>query len=48
MERKGLSGIDRVPIFKTTARLSEVMTKPRRLNLAMIRRLPERLAMTKP
>jgi HTH-type transcriptional regulator/antitoxin HigA len=44
MEQEGLSGKDLLPIFKTRARLSEIMTKKRRLNLAMIRRLHERLA----
>jgi HTH-type transcriptional regulator/antitoxin HigA len=44
MEQEGLTGKDLLPIFKTRARLSEVMTKKRRLNLAMIRRLHERLA----
>lgn len=37
-------GKDLLPIFKTRARLSEIMTKRRRLSLAMIRHLHERLA----
>jgi antitoxin component HigA of HigAB toxin-antitoxin module len=36
--------LDLLPIFKTRARLSEIMTKKRRLNLTMIRRLHARLA----
>jgi HTH-type transcriptional regulator/antitoxin HigA len=44
MEQEGLSGKDLLPIFKTRARLSEIMTKKRRLNLTMIRRLHARLA----
>jgi HTH-type transcriptional regulator/antitoxin HigA len=44
MEQEGLTGKDLLPIFKTRARLSEIMTKKRRLNLAMIRHLHKRLA----
>jgi HTH-type transcriptional regulator / antitoxin HigA len=44
MEQAGLTGKDLLPIFQTRARMSEVMTKKRRLNLAMIRRLHERLS----
>jgi HTH-type transcriptional regulator/antitoxin HigA len=44
MEQEGLSGKDLLPIFKTRARLSEIMTKKRRLNLTMIRHLHKRLA----
>jgi len=44
MEQEGLTRKDLLPIFKTTARASEVMTKKRRLNLPMIRLLHARLA----
>jgi HTH-type transcriptional regulator/antitoxin HigA len=44
MEQQGLTTKDLLPIFKTRARVSEVMTKRRRLNLPMIRRLHARLA----
>jgi HTH-type transcriptional regulator / antitoxin HigA len=44
MEQQGLTGKDLLPIFRTRARLSEVMAKNRRLNLPMIRRLHVRLA----
>ena len=44
MEQQGLTPTELVAIFKTRARASEVMTKKRRLNLRMIRRLHERLA----
>ncbi len=44
MEQQGLTTKDLLPIFKTRARASEVMTKRRRLNLPMIRRLHARLA----
>jgi HTH-type transcriptional regulator / antitoxin HigA len=44
MEQQGLTPTDLVAIFKTRARASEIMTKKRRLNLRMIRRLHERLA----
>jgi len=44
MEQEGLTRKDMVPIFKTTARVSEVLAKRRRLNLPMIRRLHARLA----
>ncbi len=43
MEQEGLTNNDLLPIFKTRARVSEVMGRRRRLNLAMIRRLHERL-----
>jgi HTH-type transcriptional regulator/antitoxin HigA len=43
MEQEGLTNKDLLPIFGTRARVSEVMAKRRRLNLAMIRRLHERL-----
>jgi HTH-type transcriptional regulator/antitoxin HigA len=43
MEQEGLTNNDLLPIFKTRARVSEVMAKRRRLNLAMIRKLHERL-----
>src|ERR1700691_5134393 len=42
MEQEGLTGKDLLLIFRTRARLSEVMSKRRRLNLPMIRRLHER------
>jgi HTH-type transcriptional regulator/antitoxin HigA len=44
MEQQGLTTKDLLPIFKTRARVSEVMSKRRRLNLPMIRRLHARLA----
>ena len=44
MDQEGLTNKDLLPIFKTTARTSEVLTRKRRLNLAMIRRLNERFA----
>jgi HTH-type transcriptional regulator / antitoxin HigA len=44
MEQEGLTGKDLLLIFRTRARLSEVMSKRRRLNLPMIRRLHERLS----
>lgn len=44
MEQEGLTSKDLLPIFKTRARMSEVMTKKRRLNLAMIRRLHAQLS----
>ena len=44
MDQEGLTTRDLLPIFKTRARASEVMAKKRRLNLAMIRRLHDRLA----
>lgn len=43
MEQEGLTNNDLLPIFKTRARVSEVMGKRRRLNLTMIRRLHQRL-----
>jgi HTH-type transcriptional regulator / antitoxin HigA len=43
MEQEGLTNHDLLPIFKTRARVSEVMGRRRRLNLAMIRKLHERL-----
>jgi HTH-type transcriptional regulator/antitoxin HigA len=43
MEQEGLTNNDLLPIFKTRARVSEVMSRRRRLNLAMIRRLHQRL-----
>lgn len=39
MEQEGFTNKDLIPIFKTRARVSEVMSKRRRLNLAMIRKL---------
>jgi HTH-type transcriptional regulator/antitoxin HigA len=44
MEQEGLKPKDLVAIFKTRARVSEVMARKRRLNLPMIRRLHARLA----
>jgi len=44
MDQEGLTGKDLLPIFKTRARLSEVMTRKRRLNVPMIRGLHERLS----
>lgn len=43
MDQQGLTNNDLLPIFKTRARVSEVMGRRRRLNLAMIRKLHERL-----
>lgn len=43
MDQEGLTNSDLLPIFKTRARVSEVMGRRRRLNLAMIRKLHERL-----
>lgn len=43
MDQEGLTNNDLLPIFKTRARVSEVMGKRRRLNLTMIRRLHQRL-----
>lgn len=43
MEQEGLTNKDLIPIFKTRARVSEVMRKRRRLNLAMIRKLHKQL-----
>jgi HTH-type transcriptional regulator/antitoxin HigA len=43
MEQEGLTNKDLLPIFKTRARTSEVMSKRRRLNLPMIRKLHEKL-----
>ena len=43
IEQQGLTNNDLLPIFKTRGRLSEVMSKRRRLNLPMIRMLHERL-----
>ena len=44
MEQLGLTTTDLLPIFKTTARLSEVLNRRRRLSLGMIRQLSERLS----
>jgi HTH-type transcriptional regulator / antitoxin HigA len=44
LDQEGLTTKDLLPIFKTRARLSEVMAKKRRLNLPMIRRLHARLS----
>jgi HTH-type transcriptional regulator/antitoxin HigA len=43
MEQEGLTNKDLLPIFKTRARASEIMSKRRRLNLTMIRKLHQRL-----
>lgn len=43
MEQEGLTNKDLLPIFKTRARVSEVMSKRRRLNLPMIRKLHKEL-----
>ena len=43
MEQEGLTNKELVVVFKTRARVSEVMGKRRRLNLVMIRRLHEKL-----
>ena len=43
MEQQGLTNKDLLPIFKTRARVSEVMGRRRRLNLPMIRKLHEHL-----
>ena len=44
LEQEGLTPKDLIPIFKSRARVSEVLGKRRRLNLAMIRRLHKTLA----
>lgn len=44
MEQEGFTNKDLIAIFKTRARLSEVMSKRRRLNLVMIRKLHNKLA----
>lgn len=44
MDQEGLTNTDLLSIFKTRARVSEVMTRRRRLNLAMIRRLHAKLS----
>jgi HTH-type transcriptional regulator/antitoxin HigA len=43
MDQEGLTNKDLLPIFKTRARTSEVLSRRRRLNLAMIRKLHEKL-----
>lgn len=43
MDQDGLTNNDLLPIFKTRARISEVMGRHRRLNLTMIRSLHKRL-----
>lgn len=43
MEQEGLTNNDLLSIFKTRARVSEVMGPRRRLNLTMIRKLHEKL-----
>src|SRR4051794_20645977 len=43
MDQDGLTNKDLLPIFKTRARTSEVLSRRRRLNLAMIRKLHEGL-----
>jgi HTH-type transcriptional regulator/antitoxin HigA len=42
MEQEGVTNKDLVSVFKTRARASEVMSKRRRLTLAMIRTLHEK------
>ncbi len=44
LEQEGLTPKDLIPIFKSRARVSEIMAKKRRLNLAMIRRLHKTLS----
>lgn len=44
LEQEGLTPKDLIPIFKSRARVSEVLGKKRRLNLAMIRRLHKKLS----
>jgi HTH-type transcriptional regulator/antitoxin HigA len=44
LEQEGLTTKDLIPILKSRARVSEVMAKKRRLNLAMIRRLHKKLS----
>lgn len=44
LEQEGLTPKDLIPIFKSRARVSEVLGKKRRLNLAMIRRLHKALS----
>lgn len=44
MEQEGLTAKDLIPIFRTRARVSEVLAKKRRLNLPMIRRLHKALS----
>jgi HTH-type transcriptional regulator/antitoxin HigA len=43
MEQEGLTNKDLLSIFRTRARVSEVMSKHRRLNLGMIRKLHAKL-----
>ncbi len=43
MEQEGLTNKDLLTIFKTRSRVSEVMSKRRRLNLPLIRKLHQRL-----
>jgi HTH-type transcriptional regulator/antitoxin HigA len=43
MEQEGLTNKDLIAIFKTRARVSEILGRRRRLNLTMIRRLHQRL-----
>jgi HTH-type transcriptional regulator/antitoxin HigA len=44
MEQQGLTKKDLLPVFKTTARVSEVLGRKRRLNLNMIRVLNHRFS----
>jgi HTH-type transcriptional regulator / antitoxin HigA len=44
MEQEDLTARDLLPVFKTRARVSEVMSKRRRLSLSMIRKLHETLS----
>jgi HTH-type transcriptional regulator / antitoxin HigA len=44
MEQAGLTTKDLLPVFKTTARASEIVNRKRRLNLRMIRDLHRRFA----
>jgi HTH-type transcriptional regulator / antitoxin HigA len=44
MEQQGLTKKDLLPVFKTTARMSEVLGRKRRLNLSMIRALNQQLS----
>ncbi len=43
IDQEGLTNTDLLSIFKTRARVSEIMGKRRRLNLPMIRKLHEEL-----
>ena len=44
MDQEGLTKKDLLVVFKTTSRMSEVLSRKRRLNLAMIRTLNKRFS----